>query len=124
MCVSDYSRRRPGDIHRVHVVDVALYFESVRSLTVAPRQSSGQPYAMHKQVLILAVHRCAAEAVTRRRRRRWRWHPIRARSRPSRSTRSPGPGRIRSPEDGGSPIISLSLVLSHIITYKNLLQYT
>lgn len=43
--------------HTVHVVDVALYFESVRLLTVAPRQSSGQPYALRNQVLILAVRR-------------------------------------------------------------------
>lgn len=40
-----------GNIHTVHVVDVALYFESVRLLTVAPRQSSGQPYALRNQVL-------------------------------------------------------------------------
>lgn len=100
--VSDYSRM-PGSIHTVHVVDVALYFESVRLLTVAPRQSSGQPYALRNQVLILAVPR-AAEAVTRRR------PPNGLRSRPSRSARSPGPGRIRSPNDGGSLLSCIVLV--------------
>lgn len=59
---------------------------------------------------------CAAEAVTRR------WHPSGSRSRPSRSARSPGPGRIRIPNDGGSLSISLpSLVLSH--TYVRICIY-
>lgn len=81
----------------------ACYDTATCLLTVAPRQSSGQPIRVALQA---AYTSGAVEGATRS---RLRPRP-RLRPRSNRSTRSPGPGRTRSP-NGGSHTIFILLSL-------------